>query len=42
MRNPMDQHEGMSSNSAPLFRGNDYAFWSIRIKSYMMVLGCDV
>jgi hypothetical protein len=38
----MDQQEGMSSNRAPLFKGNDYAFWSIRMKSYLMALGCDV
>jgi hypothetical protein len=42
MRNPMDQQEGMSSNRAPLLKGNDYAFWSIRMKSYLMALGCDV
>jgi hypothetical protein len=32
----------MSSNRAPLFNGNDYAFWSIRMKIYLMALGCDV
>ena len=42
MRNLMDRQEGMSSNKAPLFKGNDYAFWSIRMISYMMALGCDV
>jgi hypothetical protein len=42
LRNPMDQQEGMSSNRAPLFKGNDYAFWSIRMKIYLMALGCDV
>jgi hypothetical protein len=40
--NPMDQQEGMSSNRSPLFKGNDYAFWSIRMKIYLMALGCDV
>jgi hypothetical protein len=38
----MDQQEGMSSNKTLLFKGNDYAFWSIRMKSYLMALGCDV
>jgi hypothetical protein len=38
----MDQKEGMSSNRAPLFKGNDYAFWNIRMKSYLISLGCDV
>jgi hypothetical protein len=38
----MDQQEGMSSNRAPLFKGDDYAFWSVRMKSYLMSLGCDI
>ena len=38
----MDQQERMSSNKAPLFKGNDYAFWSVRMKSYIMALGWDV
>jgi hypothetical protein len=42
MRNPMDQQEGMSSNEAPLLKGNDYAFWSIRMRIYLMDFGFDV
>jgi hypothetical protein len=38
----MDQQEGMSSNKAPLFKGDDYALWKIRMKSYMLALGFDV
>jgi hypothetical protein len=38
----MDQQEGMSSNRAPLFKVNAYAFWSIRMRIYLMALGCDV
>jgi hypothetical protein len=38
----MDQQEGMSSNKSPLFKGNDYALWSVRMKIYLMALGCDV
>jgi hypothetical protein len=38
----MDQQEGMSSNIASLFKGDNYAFWSIRMRSYLMALGCDV
>jgi hypothetical protein len=38
----MDQQERMSSNRAPLFKGNDYAFWNIRMKSYLMDHGCNV
>lgn len=38
----MDQQEGMSSNKAPLFNGGGYAFWKIRMKSYLLALGFDV
>jgi hypothetical protein len=38
----MDQQEGMSSNKALLFKGDNYALWSIRMRSYLMELGCDV
>jgi len=38
----MDQQEGMSSNRASLFKGNDYEFWSVRMGIYMMALSCDV
>jgi hypothetical protein len=32
----------MSSNKAPLFKGNDYAFRSVRMKSYLRALVCGV
>jgi hypothetical protein len=38
----MDQQEGMPSNREPLFKGSDYAFWSIRMRSYLMALGCVI
>jgi hypothetical protein len=38
----MDQQEGMPSNKAPLFKGDNYALWSIRMRSYLTALGCDV
>jgi hypothetical protein len=38
----MDQQERMSSNRAQLFKGNDYGFWNIRMRNYLMALGCDV
>jgi hypothetical protein len=38
----MDQQEGISSNREPLFKGDDYAFWSIRMEIYLTALGCDV
>ncbi|KAH9293136.1 hypothetical protein KI387_041660 [Taxus chinensis] len=34
--------EGFSSNKAPLFDGTNYAFWSIRMKTYLMALGFDI
>lgn len=34
--------EGPSSNKAPLFDGTNYAFWSIRMESYLSSLGFDV
>lgn len=30
--------EGLSSNRAPFFDGSNYAFWSARMKSYLMAL----
>jgi hypothetical protein len=38
----MYQQERMSSNRAPLFKGDNYAFWSIRMRSYLMEIGCGV
>ena len=38
----MDQQEGMYSNIAPMFKGDDYAFWSVRMKIYLMSMGCDI
>jgi hypothetical protein len=38
----MDQQEGMSSNRAPIFKGDNYALWSIRMRSYLMELGFNV
>jgi len=38
----MDQKEGISSNKSPMIKGNDYALWSVRMKNYLMALGCDV
>jgi hypothetical protein len=38
----MDHQEGMSSTIAPLFKGNDYALWSVRIKGCIMSLCCDI
>jgi hypothetical protein len=38
----MDQQEGMSNNKAPLFNGEGYGLWKIRIKNFMLALGFDI
>jgi hypothetical protein len=35
----MDDEEYFSTNNAPLFDGTIYAFWSIRMGTYLMALG---
>ena len=37
----MDQ-QVKTSSKVPIFNGEDYAFWSIRMKSYIMSIGLDV
>ena len=37
----MDQ-KMKGSSKMPMFEGDDYAFWSIRMKNYLMSLGPDV
>ena len=37
----MDQ-KMKGSSKVPMFEGNDYAFWRIRMKNYLMSLGLDV
>ena len=37
----MDQ-KMKGSSKVPMFEGTDYAFWSIRMKHYLMYLGPDV
>ena len=37
----MDQQIRVSSK-IPMFEGDDYAFWSIRMKNYLMSIGPDV
>ena len=34
--------EGCSTNKAPLFTGTNYAFWKIRMRTYIMYLGIEV
>ena len=37
----MDQ-KMKGSSKVPMFEGNDYTFWSIRMKNYLMSLEPDV
>jgi len=34
--------EGCSTNKAPFFTGTNYAFWKIRMGTYIMSLGIEV
>jgi hypothetical protein len=38
----MSSHEGNSTNKAPLFNGTNFAFWKVRMRTYIMSLGADV
>ena len=42
MKNTMDQQEGMATNRPPLFIGEDYAYWSFRMRCHLMSLGWKV
>ena len=38
----MDQQEGMATNKPPLFTGEDYAYWSVKMRCHLMSLGWKV
>jgi hypothetical protein len=38
----MSSHEGNSTNKDPLFNGTNFAFWKVRMRTYIMALGADV
>ena len=38
----MASKEGCSTNKAPFFTGENYAFWKIRMREYIMSLGIEV
>ena len=38
----MASKEGCSTNKAPFFTGENYAFWKIRMRTYIMSLGIEV
>jgi hypothetical protein len=38
----MSSHEVNSTNKAPLFNGTNFAFWKVRMRTYIMDLGADV
>ena len=38
----MDQHEGLATNKPTLFTGENYVYWSVRMKCHLMSLGWKV
>jgi hypothetical protein len=38
----MSIHEGNSTNKAPMFNGTNFAFWKVRMRTYIIALGADV
>ena len=38
----MGHQEGLAANGTPLFTGNNYAFWSVRMRCHPMYLGCKI
>jgi hypothetical protein len=38
----MTSHEGTSATKPPLFDGTNFAFWKVRMRTYLMALGVDV
>jgi hypothetical protein len=38
----MSIHEVTSTNKAPLFNGTQFAFWKVRMRTYIMALGANV
>ena len=38
----MDDLEGFSTNKSPVFDETIYAFWSIRMQTYLMDVGMDI
>jgi hypothetical protein len=38
----MTTHEGTSATKPPLFDGTNFAFWKVRMRTYLMALGVDV
>ena len=35
----MHQQEGLATNKPPIFKGENYAYWSVRMKRHLMSLG---
>jgi hypothetical protein len=38
----MSSHEGNSTNKAPMFNGTNFAFWKVRMRTYIMALDANV
>ena len=42
LKTTMDQQERLVTNKPPLFTGDNYAYWSVRMKFHLMSLGYKV
>ena len=42
MKTTMGHQEGMETNRPPLFTGEDYAYWIVRMRCHLMSLGWKV
>ena len=38
----MDQQEGLATNKPPLFTGDNYVYWSVRLKCHIVSIGYKV
>ena len=39
---PMDQQKGLATSRPPLFSGDNYVYWSVRMKCHLMSPGYKV
>ena len=42
MKTTMDHQEGMATKRTTLFTGEDYVYWSVRMRCHLMSLGWKV
>ena len=38
----MDQQEGLATNKPPMFTGENYAYWSVRMRCHLMSFGWNI